>query len=291
MSDPIDPSYTSDRPTASSKRTLIIRWVGTLLALALLIVLFTREGWADIAQALEQISLWRFVLCLILMFVSRLAVAGRWHMLLRSAEVNLTFRQTLKITFAGLFASNFLPTTIGGDVIRLGGIIQIGVDQTLSIASLIVDRLVGMAGMASALPLGIPALIRYLQGTDASSLNYSPPFLATTIQAKRRWTRLMGKLQNALRRLFSALSIWLKKPSSLSAAFGFTWIHQLSLYGQMWLLLRGMGESLPIWSIAGLWSATYFVTLLPVSVNGLGMQELSRHSSLPRSVGYHSNTA
>lgn len=29
------------------------------------------------------------------------------------------------------------------------------------------------------------------------------------------------------------------------------------------------------WRIAGLWALTYFVTLLPISVNGLGVQELS----------------
>ncbi len=27
--------------------------------------------------------------------------------------------------------------------------------------------------------------------------------------------------------------------------------------------------------IAGLWSLTYFVTLIPISINGLGLQELS----------------
>jgi uncharacterized membrane protein YbhN (UPF0104 family) len=269
------PNNFRERPIASNKRTTIIRWVGTFLALALLIYLFSREGWADIAEALHQIPLCRFVLCFFLMVLSRLAVAGRWHVLLRSAEVNITSGQTLKITFAGLFASNFLPTTIGGDVIRLGGVIQLGIDQTLSIASLIVDRLVGMAGMASALPLGIPALIKFLSGADKDLLHSPALFLALTAQSDGWLARVLGKTRNALRRLISDLSIWLKQPKSLSAAFAFAWLHQLSLYAQMWLLLESMGESLPIWSIAGLWAATYFVTLLPVSVNGLGMQELS----------------
>ena len=32
---------------------------------------------------------------------------------------------------------------------------------------------------------------------------------------------------------------------------------------------------LPFWLVAGLWAVTYFITLVPVSVNGLGVQELS----------------
>jgi hypothetical protein len=275
MPDSRSPVDVSDRPTASSRRTLIIRWAGTLLALSLLIVLLSREGWADIARVLRLISLWRFILCFFLMMLSRLSVAGRWHVLLRSAEVDITPVQTLKVTFAGLFASNFLPTTIGGDVVRLGGIIRLGFNQALSIASLIVDRLVGMAGMASALPLGIPALVHYRSAVITTLLYRSPAVLILTTQSETWWARLLGKTRNALGHLFSALAIWLQQPKSLFAAFAFTWLHQLALYGQMWLLLRSMGESIPIWSIAGLWAATYFVTLLPVSVNGLGMQELS----------------
>jgi len=36
-----------------------------------------------------------------------------------------------------------------------------------------------------------------------------------------------------------------------------------------------MGEEVSLWLIAGLWSATYFITLLPISINGMGVQELS----------------
>jgi uncharacterized membrane protein YbhN (UPF0104 family) len=36
-----------------------------------------------------------------------------------------------------------------------------------------------------------------------------------------------------------------------------------------------MGDHVSYWLIAGLWSLTYFVTLVPISVNGYGVQELS----------------
>lgn len=275
MSPQHSPTESANAQISLSSRTLYIRWIGTLLAFALLVYLLSREGWTDIAQALKQVGVWRFVLCIFLMLISRLAVAGRWYVLLSSIVANITPLQSVRITFAGLFASNFLPTTIGGDVVRLGGIIHLGLDQALSIASLIVDRLVGMAGMASALPLGIPVLSQYLIKSEIVEL-YNPPHLVTlAINPSRRLTRLAEKIKTGLQQLFSALLLWRKRPRSLTAAFAFTWIHQLSLYVQMWFLLKGLDEDLPIWTIAGLWSATYFVTLLPVSINGMGMQELS----------------
>jgi hypothetical protein len=76
-------------------------------------------------------------------------------------------------------------------------------------------------------------------------------------------------------RLWNALSLWMRSPRGLLLAYAWTWVHQLSLFGVVWLMLGGLGETAPYWLIGGLWSFTYFVTLLPVSINGLGLQELS----------------
>ena len=49
----------------------------------------------------------------------------------------------------------------------------------------------------------------------------------------------------------------------------------LCTFTTVWLLLAGMGEHISFWLVMGLWSATYFVTLLPISINGMGVQELA----------------
>jgi uncharacterized membrane protein YbhN (UPF0104 family) len=260
---------------SSGKRQTTLRWVGTLLSIALLIYLLSQQGWEAIGTVTRQIDWWRFIVAFGLMMVSRLAVCGRWYELLRTAGIAITPRQTIRITFAGLFASNFLPTTIGGDVVRLAGIIRLGFDQAISLASLVVDRLVGLAGMAMALPFIIPGLIEYYSGSR-SVFNLSIPFVAGLATSRQSWWRkLWDKVVQFTQRIIQSLSIWLEKPLSLLRALGFTWVHMLSLYLQVWILLRGMGEDVPLWLIAGLWSATYFVTLLPISINGMGVQELS----------------
>ena len=106
--------------------------------------------------------------------VSRLAVAGRWHVLMHSAGTGIIPRQSIRLTFAMLFASNFLPTTIGGDVVRYAGAVRLGFDNAISLASLVVDRLVGMTGMAMALPFGIPIYQQYLTAATTSSCPGDP---------------------------------------------------------------------------------------------------------------------
>lgn len=229
-----------------------------------MVYLLSQQGWKAIAAAASQIEWWQFALALGLVIVSRFAVAGRWHTLMHSAGTGITPRQSIRLTFAMLFASNFLPTTIGGDVFRYAGAVRLGFDNAISLASLVVDRLVGMTGMAMALPFGIPAYIQYFSAAKTGNA------LASTALAK-----FSNKLTHFLQELWQALKIWLKKPLSLLTALGFTWVHMLCTFAAVSVLLAGMGEHLPFWLIMGLWSATYFVTLLPISINGLGVQELA----------------
>jgi uncharacterized membrane protein YbhN (UPF0104 family) len=241
-----------------------LRWIGTSLSVGLLIYLLSRQGWAEIAYVARQIAWWRFALAIILVFISRIAVAMRWHVLMFSAGTGITIRQSLHLTFAMLFASNFLPTTIGGDVVRLAGAIRLGFDQAMSVASLVVDRLIGMAGMAMALIFAFPSFIQY--SIDSSALHLMAiPWLSP----------LLNKIKRFLQELAGAVKVWLRKPRSLFSALAFTWVHMLCTFTTVWVLLNGMGENISFWLVMGLWSATYFITLLPISINGLGVQELA----------------
>ena len=47
------------------------------------------------------------------------------------------------------------------------------------------------------------------------------------------------------------------------------------LFTTLWLLLNAIGEEMSFWTIGGFWSLVYFVTLLPFSINGLGIQEVT----------------
>jgi hypothetical protein len=115
-----EPSGPRQSRLSKINKTSVLRTVGTLISLVLLIDLLYQQGWEQIMVVIRQIPPWRLILALGLMIISRFAVAARWHTLLRSADAPgndpISFRQTLRITFAGLFASNFLPTTVGGDL-------------------------------------------------------------------------------------------------------------------------------------------------------------------------------
>lgn len=242
-------------------RQQIFKVLGSLIAFGSLFFLLKSQSWDAILDAVQQVSWQRFVLALGLLFLSRFFTVGRWYVLLRSGGVDISFGQATSITFTGLFASNFLPSTVGGDLVRIGGVLQFGDDRVVSTASVLVDRLVGMAGMVMVLPVGIFSFSQWY--TRQST------FLSVTFPA------LVEKVRQGFAKFLTAFQIWLKKPLSLVGSLLFTWGHMLCLFGALKVLSGGLHENISYWTLAGIWSLAYFVTLIPISVNGYGLQELS----------------
>ena len=264
------------RPDFFSRKN-IIKVIGTLLSIALLIYLLSQQGWSEIVDSLRQIPPINLVLVVILMAISRISVGARWYSLLRSTTSNISFAESLRMTFAGLFAANFLPTTIGGDVVRLAGTLPRTEDRVGSAASIAADRLVGLAGMAMAIPLGLGVLIEWFQ-TNAVGGGHVLHFVRNSgiaIALAFNWSEGLEKFIKMFRRLIDVFAMWIRRPRALITAFGFTWLHMACLFSMLWLLLTGMGQTITFPMVAGLWSFTYLITLMPFSINGLGIREIS----------------
>jgi uncharacterized membrane protein YbhN (UPF0104 family) len=245
----------------SDNRRFLLRFVGTLLAIGLIVLLVRGQGWDEIIAAFKQISFSQILFAFLFILLSRFCVILRWYILLRSGGVRVSFSEALALTFTGLFSSNFLPTTIGGDVVRLAGAMQMGYDRAVSLASLVADRLIGAFSMLFVLPFGlIPAWHVLVPASAVSTLALPPIF-------QRGW--------DFIKRTLQTFSLWLRKPWALVAALVCTWGHVLFTCLAIAILVSGLGGHMTFWLIVGLWSMAYFVTLVPISINGYGVQELS----------------
>jgi hypothetical protein len=60
----------------------------------------------------------------------------------------------------------------------------------------------------------------------------------------------------------------------------------LCLFGSIYILVDDLGTHASFWLIAGLWSVTYFITLIPISINGYGVQEVVFTILLSEVVGF-----
>ena len=239
-------------------RQQVLQLVGTILAIGLLVLLLRGEQWHDILNTFGKIKPIDLLWVALLFLIGRIATVGRWHVLLRSGGIEMRFKDSMALTFTSLFASNFLPTTVGGDVVRLAGAMQMGFDRAVCLASIAADRLVGMLGMSMMAPVGLAYSWSVLQ------LNGSLSLFA-----------FLQKPIDFLKRTLSVFGIWLKKPVSLLGSLSCAWVNMLCLFSSIYILIMGFGSHVSFGMIAGLWSLTYFITLMPISINGYGVQELA----------------
>jgi hypothetical protein len=152
----------------------------------------------------------------------------------------------------------------------MGGALQMGFDAAVSAASLVMDRLVGLAGFFFTLPIGLQKLL----ASDVLDAGWQFPIVLLATE-KKGWAKLWGWIDSIRQRLLKAIRLWISQPGALLASLAFTILHMASIFAAMYILLEGMHEPLPYWTVAGLWSLVYVITLLPFTINAFGLQEVS----------------
>jgi hypothetical protein len=85
----------------------------------LLYVLFSRIDTAELWAQVRNASIGWIVTALAVYFLMILVATWRWRVLLRRQHVSMPFGRLLNSYLAATFANNFLPSNIGGDVIRI----------------------------------------------------------------------------------------------------------------------------------------------------------------------------
>lgn len=240
------------------------RWPITAVFLGIFVYLFLREGTDEVFRAIRSIPLEVFAGALGILTISRFTVAARWQQLANQGG-KMTYWRALQLTYAGLFASNFLPTTIGGDVVRFFGALQSGMESGAAAASLLMDRLVGMAGMTCFLPFGLARVWPVMTGNINTTGASAAGFLGGIISKARKF----------ISEVWTSVQYWLRHPRRLLFSFACTLVHMWLYFNMIGVLIRALGGSLSFWEIGAIYSLTYFISQIPISISGWGLQEVS----------------
>jgi len=120
--------------------TTILKVGITLVGLGLVLTRFDIRTIADLLQ--EVIVGWLLVGLLLVIF-SFVLRAYRWYLLIHGLHTKVTFRRLVELYFVGGFFNTFLPSGIGGDVVRILEIAQ-EIPADIATGTVIIDRLTGL---------------------------------------------------------------------------------------------------------------------------------------------------
>src|SRR5215470_5611261 len=95
---------------------ILLRWIAALVVLYLLIHFLP---FVPLRAALSRVPGTRFLLVLIAYLSAHAVGVVKWRMVVNAAGAELDFPTSAQCYTGGLFGTLFLPSIIGGDVVRL----------------------------------------------------------------------------------------------------------------------------------------------------------------------------
>ncbi len=151
----------SDNMSESSQISRIQRkrlwpWgVRLVVGLALLVFVFSRGvSLARVMEILGEGNPWRVGFALGVAVVGELLTAYKWSVLMRVIGGMLPPLVAIRASFIGMFYNNFLPGSVGGDIVRVLMISRYAGGKARAVASTFMQRNTGLAGLFF---FGIPA--------------------------------------------------------------------------------------------------------------------------------------
>jgi len=214
----------------------------------------------------------------------------RWNRLLRAQHIEVERRRLTESIWVSMFFNNFLPSNIGGDVVRIADTAPAAGSKTLAMTVILVDRVLGLTALviiassgalvASLLGVHIPGarwlwLASALVAAAAISVIAMPQLVGNAVGHALRPVRALNRpwLTERAQRLEDAVIKFRNAPSAVAGAFAGAMVVQITIVAFYLLTAEGLSVPLPIFLGAVLIPVSLVVQMAPVSINGFGVRE------------------
>ena len=259
-----------------------------LISISLLAYLIYLAEPANILEVLNGIwsgdGLGYLAGAVILFLISYIVLSIRWQVLVSGYGLRIPTYVLFQYYLIGLFFNNFLPTGIGGDVLRIYNLIQRSGERTIGFASVMTERLMGIS---ATLILAILSLLFFPTGLKTNLLlfmvvgmlmgiilffflifqdNFFKKFSAGVEKIRIfRFGERVLKFLEALRFYHNSKSIYLK-------ILLISLVSQSLMITMTFFLARALDIQVSLMYLFFVVPITFLLTMLP-SINGLGVRE------------------
>jgi uncharacterized membrane protein YbhN (UPF0104 family) len=262
-------------------------WIATALRVAgsavVLGVLFHFLPLGPLREGLRRVPAGLFVATVAAYLAAHAIGIAKWHRMVNATGARLDPATAAQCYTGGLFGTLFLPSIVGGDVVRLAIGLRRSVRPSAVLIGNVADRLVDIAALGSLTILGgflVPAvlprgwhadffrIVAWVAGFLFLVVLFA--YLARSTEPLRgtpfRWRRRLVRVRQALGALAG-------RPGAVALA----WLMGVAVQGSFVLLTmtlaKACGLELPlhVWLFA--WPLAKLAALLPVTQGGIGVRE------------------
>jgi uncharacterized membrane protein YbhN (UPF0104 family) len=246
------------------------------------LLLYLALNWVNIGTVTSRLSqidpVW-VALGLLVPLAQTVLLTLRWQSIISQCGSDLAFGQLFRICMIALFFNQTLPSSVGGDAMRIW---HIGKRTNWRIAtySVLVDRVVGVTALALLVTVCLPwtlELVRSPVGRSAVLLIGFGSIGAGVVFVGLAWERLQILQRWAPTRHLAATATvalgLLRSPRALARIFGLSFvIHGLTAV-IAWCAARSVGAELTLLYALFLVLPVVLIATVPISVAGWGVRE------------------
>jgi glycosyltransferase 2 family protein len=231
-----------------------------------------RMDWRQIGATLTHIRMGYWWAAVGLYLLTQGISSLRWQLLSRPLGFERPLSDYTRFYFIGMFFNLFLPTSVGGDVIRAYLLRTENTGKLNAFLSVLVDRgsgllvllCLGLAGIWAS-PVPLPAHLR------------NAVFVVTAVAfAAMAGAAILSKVSKRLervQRLMDGLSVYARKPALLASTTGVSLLVQAANVAVVYLAGLALGLDVPPGYYVVAVPMVTLLTLVPITLNGLGIRE------------------
>lgn len=273
----------------SSKRTVstALRIGVSLVMLAILFSKVPSFSWGDLFPTWSMTTALWLGAAALLTLAGMLLSAVRWKQVLAALEVPADLTRLVRHNMAGQFVSNVLPTTIGGDVLRVSRLSRDTGESPRPFASVVLERLTGWLvlpaltivgflvnpglrhlGTATRVALGLAVgTLILLAGVLAVAASSRLGGRFTTRPGRAGWQRFAAAVHLGVARLR-------RHPSAAAHVLVAGFAYQLILVLAAVAAAQALGlRPAGLTALLAFFPAVLIAQVLPISMAGLGVRE------------------
>ncbi len=250
--------------------------------------------WGKWAEIFTKMNPWIFAGALGVFLIGQFLVGLRWWLLLRSQSIFIKFFAAVRLHFLGLFYNNFMPSSVGGDLIRAWYVTKHTDKKFEAALSVFVDRVIGLLSTFVIAAFFYLMLMRNHDGK--MNFNVNNDLFKSAIQYKgiaiwaivivavvfcglllhqqgrkllrKIWSSVSLVAINIFSKLRNAVVIYCSKPVTIFSVFGLTVFIQIMVITSFWFLGRNLGIEASIKYYFVFFTLTWVLGAIPISIGG-----------------------
>jgi uncharacterized membrane protein YbhN (UPF0104 family) len=274
------PVALSNPTSALDMRRILLTAVKILISAALLYLALGKVNLSDLASRFDIASLGWIALAIAVVFLQIFAGAVRWREISAECGAPLKAMQAMRFNMIGAFFNQTLPSSIGGDAVRLWLVARGGAGWRAATYSVFVERAIGLVALAIIIVATLPWSYRLIEDPhgrsallliDLAALAGGFVFL---VAGRLRWPWL--KRWWGTHHLYNcsviANRVILSRKHGPKLAILSLSVHVLAVV-MAWCVVQSITAPVSFGQMFQLVPPVMLITMMPISIAGWGVRE------------------